>query len=142
MVYRTKKSSLIVCFFILIGFLYFIYNMNGIAWKIYGICFWLYALSIYISMLFKYYKIEDTRIIYNSGIKKHEIPWKDICRVYITGTGVLEAIRADYGVFGENDMIINKEIKGQKDLVKTILEKTENNPNISIDRRLDDFLDS
>ncbi|WP_102401605.1 hypothetical protein [Haloimpatiens massiliensis] len=142
MIYRTKKTSLIVCFFIIIGFIYFINSIDDIMWKILGACNGIFMLVMYVFAIFKYYKVEDARIIYNSGIKKHEILWKDICRVYITGEGVFAAIRVDYGLFGENDMVIGRDIKGQKELVKTILEKTENNPNISIDRRLDDFLDS
>ncbi len=144
MIYKSKKTAAIIYFFVLIGFLYFSYNINEFGWRIFCLVFGVWASIMYIFAVFEYYKVDETKIIhvYRLGLKKDEVLWKDICRVYVFGTGFFKAIRIDYGMFGENDMIINTEIKGYKQLVKTILHNTENNPDVSIDIRLDDFLNS
>lgn len=142
MVYKNKKSAILISSIILIGYFIFIFQFNSIAYRVFGITGGVWIVFYYISAVFEYYKVDDTKITYRSRLKKHEVFWKDICRVYITDTGLFKEIRVDYGFLGENNILISSTIKEYKELIKTIICNTENNPDISIDIRLDDFLNS
>jgi len=142
MVYKNKKSVILILLMILIVYFIFVFQFNSIAYRVFGIVGGVIGSIMYIFALFEYYKVDDTKIAYRSRLKKHEVFWKDICRVYITGEGFFQAIRVDYGMLGENNIIIGSSIKEYKQLVKTILHNTEKNPDVSIDIRLDDFLNS
>jgi hypothetical protein len=142
MVYKNKKTMMIVLF-IMIGILLWVtYKLKAIEYRVFGTIGVIWASIQYVFTLFEYYKIDNNHIthVYRLGLKQDEVHWKDITRVYIVSERFFKAVKIDYGTFSGSSMVINSGIRGYKELVKTILVRTKDNRNISLDLRLDVFL--
>jgi hypothetical protein len=142
MVYKNKKLMMVVLLLGILTLLYFTFRFREIEYSLFGLIGVVWASILYILALFEYFLVEDTKIthVYRLGLKKDEVKWQNIKRVFIISDSYFKAIRIDYGEFIEKDMVINSGIKGYRELIKIILDKTKNNPDISVDKRLDDFL--
>lgn len=141
MFYKNKKSMMAILLLAILALLYFTYQFKGIEYRVFGTIGVIWASIIYVCTLFEYYKIDDTKIIhvYRLGLKKEEICWEDINKVFIISNGYFKAVRINSRISGKC-MIINSGIKGYNRLLKAVIDRTEENFNIAIDKRLHDFL--
>lgn len=141
MTYRNKRNMMIIILIAIVALLRFTYQFKAIEYRVIGTIGVIWASIQYIFTLFEYYRTDNFQIthVYRLGLKRDEVYWKDIKRVYIISDHFFKAIKIDYGTFSENSMVINSGINGYEDLVRIILDRTQDNLNISLDRRLNDF---
>ena len=142
MIYKNKKNMMILLLIGICVFLYFTYQFKEIEYRVFGTIVVIWSSILYVFAIFEYYKIDDEKIIhvYRLGYKTDEIYWKDVNRIFIFSDSYVKGIRIDCVLFSGSSMVINSGIKGYNELVKTIIDKIKDNPNISIDQRLDKFL--
>lgn len=142
MIFRNKKIYMISIIFLVFLFLYLPFRSHKIGNIIFGVAGFLWLFILYIFAIFEYYKVDDNKITHIYGFKKDEVLWKDIKRVFILPNSLFKVIRIDYGMLSEKNMLINSGVKEYKELVKIIIDKAKENPNISIEKRLIEFLNS
>jgi len=142
MKYKNKTSILIILFLVIILFGVIAYLDNRIEYKIFIIIVTFFSTIFYILAIFEYYRIDENKLVHviNFGIQKKEVNWRDIKSIYIYPNKYFKSIRIRYGMLNENEIVINTAVKNYKELIKIILERTKDNPNISIDQRVDDFI--
>lgn len=140
MKYKNKTSILILLFLLIASFGVIAYLDSRIEYKLFVVIVTFFSSIFYIFALFEYYKVDENKLIHVNklGLQKKEVFWKDINSIYIYPDKYFKAIRISYGTL--NEIVINTGVKNYKELIKIILHKTKNNLNISIDKRVDDFI--
>ena len=142
MKYKNKTSILIILLLLIISFGTIAYLDNRIEYKLFLSVITIFSLILYMFAIFEYYTIDESKLVHANklGFQNKEVNWKDIKSIYLYPAKYFRAIRVRYGLLNENEIVINTGVRDYKEIIKIILEKTKNNPNISIDQRVDDLI--
>jgi len=120
----------------------FIYLQESMEYKVYGIVSVVILSILYIFVVFEYYQINEESIVHvkKMGFERKEAFWKEINQIYVQPNDIFTAVEIRYGRISENSIVINAGVKNYKELVKIVLDKTKNNPKISVDIKIHKLL--
>lgn len=143
MIYKNKKIFMLSIIFTIVFLLYLPYKSNKIEYMLFGIIGFVWTSILYIFAVFEYYEVNEKSLIHakKMGFEKNEALWKDINSIYLYPNGYFfKAVRLKYGTLNEKEIVINTGVKNYKELIKIVLDKTKDNPQISVDIRVHELL--
>ncbi|WP_346848690.1 hypothetical protein [uncultured Clostridium sp.] len=143
MIYRCKKIMLIVTLAAIAGLLWLSLNSRAIEYKIFLMIGVIITSVQYVFALFEYFIIEDDKItrVRKFGTKKEVMNWKDVTIVTVLPYKLNKGIILRSNVLVSYDMVISYEVKGYRDIVRIVYERTKDNPDVFIDVRINELLD-
>ncbi|GAA0776063.1 hypothetical protein GCM10008908_28780 [Clostridium subterminale] len=143
MIYRYKKTMVVIALVIIVGFIWSIWYSKKIEYKIFGIIVAIIASVRYVFALFEYFTIEDDKItrVRRFETKKEVMYWKDVTIVTVLPYKLNKGIILRSNVLVSYDMVISYEVKGYRDIVRIAYERTKDNPDVFIDVRIKELLD-
>jgi len=127
----------------ILGVLWISWNDKEIAYKIFGTIVAFIASVQYVFALFEYFTIEDDKItrVRRFGTKKAVMYWKDVTIVTVLPYKLFKGIILRSNELKAYDMVISDTIKGYRDIVRIVYERTKDNPDVFIDVRIKELLD-
>lgn len=143
MKFKNKASGMILILFVIIINYIIAYFVSEIEYKIFVILYTTWASIMYIFTIFEYYEVNEESLIHikKLGFEKKEALWKDINSIYLyPNKYFIKAIRLRYGTLNEKEIVINTGVKNYKELIKIVLDKTKDNPQISVDIKVHELL--
>ena len=143
MIYRCKKIMLIVTLAAIAGLLWLSLNSRAIEYKIFLMIGVIITSVQYVFALFEYFIIEDDKItrVRKFGTKKEVMYWKDVTIVTVLTYKLFKGIILRSNELEAYDMVISDTIKGYRDIVRIVYERTKDNPDVFIDVRIKELLD-
>lgn len=143
MIYRYKKIMLVIGLALIAGLLWLSWYTKEIGYKIFLMIGVIISSVIYVFGVFEYFIIDDDKItrVRKFGTKKEVMYWKDVTIVTVLPYKLVKGIILRSNVFEAYDMVISYEVKGYKDIVRIVYERTKDNPDIFIDIRVKELLD-
>ncbi|GEM_PF-853352 len=143
MIYRYKKIMPIIALAVIVGLLWFSYQFEAIGYRVVGTVGVIIISVQYVFALFEYFTIEDDKItrVRRFGTKKEVMNWKDVTIVTVLPYKLNKGIILRSNVLVSYDMVISYEVKGYRDIVRIIYERTKDNPDVFIDVRIKELLD-
>ncbi|WP_346848233.1 hypothetical protein [uncultured Clostridium sp.] len=143
MIYRYKKIMLVIGLALIAGLLWLSWYTKEIGYKIFLMIGVIISSVIYVFALFEYFIIEDDKItrVRKFGTKKEVMNWKDVTIVTVLPYKLNKGIILRSNVLVSYDMVISYEVKGYRDIVRIVYERTKDNPDVFIDVRINELLD-
>ncbi len=143
MIYRYKKIMLVIGLALIAGLLWLSWYTKEIGYKIFLMIGVIISSVIYVFALFEYFIIEDDKItrVRKFGTKKEVMNWKDVTIVTVLPYKLNKGIILRSNVLVSYDMVISYEVKGYRDIVRIVYERTKDNPDVFIDVRIKELLD-
>lgn len=138
MKFKNRISTMIVYLLAIILFIVVAYLDNRMEYKVFIIIVVTLSSILYIFAIFEYYLVDENKLIHSNtfNFKPKEVLWRDIKSIYVYPVKYFKTIRISYGMLNENEIVINTSVKNYKKLVEVILDKTKDNPNIEIDKKV------
>ncbi len=143
MIYRYKKIMLVIGLALIAGLLWLSWYTKEIGYKIFLMIGVIISSVIYVFALFEYFTIDDDKITHvrRFGTKKEVMNWKDVTIVTVLPYKLNKGIILRSNVLVSYDMVISYEVKGYRDIVRIVYERTKDNPDVFIDVRIKELLD-
>lgn len=143
MIYRYKKIMPIIALAVIVGLLWFSYQFEVIGYRVVGIVGVIIISVQYVFALFEYFTIDDDKItrVRRFGTKKEVMNWKDVTIVTVLPYKLNKGIILRSNILVSYDMVISYEVKGYRDIVRIVYERTKDNPDVFIDVRIKELLD-
>ena len=143
MIYRYKKIMLVIGLALIAGLLWLSWYTKEIGYKIFLMIGVIISSVIYVFALFEYFIIEDDKItrVRKFGTKKEVMYWKDVTIVTVLTYKLFKGIILRSNELEAYDMVISDTIKGYRDIVRIVYERTKDNPDVFIDVRIKELLD-
>lgn len=142
-IYRDKITLVLVAFLVVLVLTLLAFHAKELFNKLFLYTGVIICSAIFILGLFQYTIVDDSGIttVKKIGRRKEIMLWKDIIIVTVYPSRFVNAIVLRSNVIGAYDMVISATLKDYKGFVKIIYEKTKENPDIFIDRRVTDMLE-
>jgi len=134
---------LVIGLALIAGLLWLSWYTKEIGYKIFLMIGVIISSVIYVFALFEYFIIEDDKItrVRKFGTKKEVMNWKDVTIVTVLPYKLNKGIILRSKVLVSYDMVISYEVKGYRDIVRIVYERTKDNPDVFIDVRINELLD-
>lgn len=133
----------VIALAVIVGLLWFSYQFEAIGYRVIGIIGVIITSVQYVFALFEYFIIDDDKItrVRKFGTKKEVMHWKDITIVTILPYKLNKGIILRSNILLSYDIVISYEVKGYRDIVRIVYERTKDNPDVFIDIRIKELLD-
>jgi len=143
MIYKDKKIMTVIALVGMVSMLWLSYKCETVGYRVFGIIVVILTSILYLFGIFEYFSIDDEKITHvrNFRTERDIIYWKDVTIVTVLPYKWIKGITLRSGIAGTYDIVISNSIKGYRDMVRIVYEKTKDNPDVFIDIRVKELLD-